>query len=111
MWLLDVNLPTRLTELLRGYGIHAETTAARGWRALTNGELARAAARAGFTVVLTRDRAFGAAAGLALQDLSDLAIVIVTLRQAREAAYLSAFDIAWSRQRIEPTRGAVIEWP
>ncbi len=40
MWLLDVNLPTALTRLLRGYGILAETAAGRGSRELTNGALA-----------------------------------------------------------------------
>ena len=79
MWLLDVNLPTRLSALLDGYGIHAETTAARGWRALTNGELARAASHAGFSALLTRDHAFGTAAARALEDLPNLAIVTVTL--------------------------------
>ena len=48
MWLLDVNLPTALTGLLYSYGILAETAAARGWRELTNGELAQAASRGGF---------------------------------------------------------------
>jgi hypothetical protein len=111
MWLLDVNLPTALTTLLHGYGILAETTAARGWRALTNGELAQAAARGGFSVLVTRDRAFGAAAGGALETLPDLAIIIVMLPQAREAAYLSAFDAAWRRQLILPVAGAITEWP
>jgi len=66
------------------------STAARVWRALTNGELADVASRGGFSVLLTRDRAFGMAAGGALGTLPDLAIVIVMLPQAREAAYLSA---------------------
>ena len=43
MWLLDVNLPTGLLALLRGYSISCDTTANRGWRDLTNGLLAEAA--------------------------------------------------------------------
>src|SRR2546422_3838671 len=51
----------------------------RGWRELTNGALAQAASRAGFRVLLTRDRRFGASAGSTLEALPELAIVIVTL--------------------------------
>ena len=111
MWLLDVNPPTALTGLLHGYGILAATTAARGWRELTSGELAHAASRGGFSALLTRDRAFGTAAGGALETPPDLAIVIVRLPQARETAYLSAFDVAWQRRRIQPVAGAITEWP
>ena len=46
-----------------------------------------------------------------LEALPELAIVIVTLPQVREAAYLSAFDGAWHRRPIEPVAGAIIEWP
>jgi predicted nuclease of predicted toxin-antitoxin system len=98
MWLLDVNLPTALTRLLREYGIVAETTAQRGWRELTNGALAEMASRDGFRVLLTRDRRFGASAGNTLAALPELAIVVLTLAQAREAAYLSAFAAAWATE-------------
>ena len=111
MWRLDVNLPTAPSRLLHSYGITAETTAARGWRELTNGDLVHAASREGFSALLTRDRAFGTVAGGALAMLPDLAIVIVLLPQAREAAYLSAFDVAWQRQHIRPIPGTIIEWP
>jgi len=111
MWLLDVNLPTALTGLLHSYGILAETAAARGWRELTNGELAQAASRGGFRALLTRDRRFGTATGNVFETLADLAIVIVMLPQACEAAYLSAFDAAWRRRRIDPVAGAITEWP
>jgi hypothetical protein len=111
MWLLDVNLPTALTRLLHGYDIIAETTAGRDWRDLTNGALAQAASSEGFRVLLTRDRHFGASAGSTLDVLPELAVVIVTLPQVREAAYLSAFDAAWHRRPIEPVAGSIIEWP
>ena len=62
-------------------------------------------------MLLTRDRSFGASAGNILEALPELAIVIVTLPQVREAAYLSAFDAAWHRRPIEPVAGAIIEWP
>lgn len=95
MWLLDVNVPT----------------ASRSWRGLTNGALAQAAVRHGFRVLLTRDRRFGTASGSILETLPDLAVVIVTLPQVREAASLSAFEAAWQRSPIEPVAGTIIEWP
>ena len=73
MWLLDVNLPTALTDLLRSYGILAETAAARGWRELTNGELAQAAFRGGFRALLTRDRQFGRGTGRIIETMPELA--------------------------------------
>jgi predicted nuclease of predicted toxin-antitoxin system len=111
MWLLDVNLPTALTRLLRTYNIDAQTTAARGWRELTNGALAQAASSAGFRVLMTRDRRFGASVGNILATLPGLAIVVVTLPQVREAAYLSAFDAAWQHRPIAPVAGEITEWP
>jgi pimeloyl-ACP methyl ester carboxylesterase len=111
MWLLDVNLPTALVALLREYGLTAETAAARGWRTLTNGVLASATAQAGFQVLLTRDRGFGRSATSVLATLPELAIVVVTLPQAREASYLRAFAEAWRVDRIRPVPGAIIEWP
>jgi Domain of unknown function (DUF5615) len=111
MWLLDVNLPTALVGLLSDYGLAAETAAHRGWRALTNGALAHAAAHAGFRVLLTRDRGFGVSAVNVLSTLPDLAVVVVTLSQAREEVYLRAFAEAWRVERIQPIPGAIIEWP
>ncbi len=111
MWLLDVNLPTALAGFLRGQGIVAETAAARGWRQLTNGALAQTAARCGFDALLTRDRGFGAATGNVLETLPNLAIVIVTIAQAREVTYLSTFEAAWLRSPIQPAAGFIVEWP
>ena len=111
MWLLDVNLPNGLTRLLHGYGIPCDTTARRDWRDLTNGALADAAFRDGFRVILTRDRLFGTSAWRALAALPELAIVIVTLPQAREEAYLAEFETRWCGKPIEPVAGAVVEWP
>jgi hypothetical protein len=73
--------------------------------------LAQAACREGFRVLLTRDRRFGLSGASVLAALPDLAIVIVTLPQVRQEAYLSAFDHAWRRQTIQPVPGATIEWP
>ena len=111
MWLLDVNLPTALVALFSGYGVVADTAPRRGWRSLTNGALAAVAVQAGFRVLLTRDRGFGASAAQMLATLPELAIVVVTLPQAREEPYLAAFAEAWRVEPIRPLPGAVIEWP
>lgn len=62
-------------------------------------------------VVLTRDRRCGASAQSVLAACPRLAVVIVTLSRAREAAYLTEFEAAWERKPIEPVAGAIIEWP
>lgn len=54
MWLLDVNRPRKLTDILGDFGILAETAGTRGWDALTNGALVEAAVAAGFDCVLIR---------------------------------------------------------
>jgi hypothetical protein len=95
MWLLDVNLPNGLAGLLHGYGISCDT----------------AAFREGFRVILTRDRLFGMSARRVLVALPGLAIVVVTLPQAREEAYLGEFEMQRRRKPIEAVAGAVVEWP
>ena len=111
MWLLDVNLPNGLARLLHSYGISCDTAARRDWRDRTNGALADAAFREGFRVILTRDRLLGTSARRVLEALPGLAIVVVTLPQAREEPYLAEVERQWSRQPIEPAAGAVVEWP
>jgi hypothetical protein len=111
MWLLDVNLPNGLVMFLRREAVSCETAVRRGWRELTNGALAAAAFAAGFRVILTRDRGFGSAAGSGLRALPELAVVVVTLPQTREAAYLVEFEAHWRRTPISPVPGKIIEWP
>jgi hypothetical protein len=111
MWLLDVNLPTALVHALGADGVQCETAADRGWRELTNGRLVSEAYHAGFRVLLTRDRLFGGAARKSLSGLPEMAIVVLTLPQARGAAYVSAFVKRWRERPIQPKPGLVIEWP
>ena len=87
------------------------TSTRRDWRDLTNGDLADAAFREGFRIILTRDRLFGTSARRVLAALPELAIVVVTLPQAREETYLAEFEMQWRRKPIEPVAGAVVEWP
>jgi hypothetical protein len=62
MWLLDANMPVQLVALLKELGIEADSAVGRGWNALGNGSLVRAAVQASFTALLTRDRLFGESA-------------------------------------------------
>ena len=111
MWLLDANMPVQLVELLQDLAIEADTAAARGWNTLSNGSLVNAAAKAKFTVLLTRDRLFGEAAATALRTHKSFCVVLVTLPQLRAAAFLQAFRAAWYEAPITPTPGRMIEWP
>jgi hypothetical protein len=109
-WLLDVNVPVDLVTTLGGYGIDADNAAARGWKELTNGRLLEAAANAGFTVIVTRDRRFGQATAKSLKQTPTIALVVVTLRQARIREFLLEFEAAWLNQPISPVAGRVIVW-
>ena len=111
MWLLDANMPVQLVALLQDLAIEADTAAGRGWNALSNGSLVSAAARAKFTVLLTRDRLFGEAAAAALRTYPDFCVVRVTLPQLRAAAFMQAFRAAWQQAPITPAPGRLIEWP
>lgn len=111
MWLLDVNLPNGLLAALRKRGIACDTAVSRGWRELTNGRLVEAAYKAGFRVILTRDRLFGDSAIRALRTFQNVALVVVTLPQARESAYLDEFEVRWQKSPITPVVGKVVEWP
>ena len=110
-WLLDANLPVQMVRRLSGYGLVAETTAARGWNSLVNGKLLEAAATNGFSAILTRDRLFGESASKTLKKYSQIGIVILTLPQLRAAEFDLAFVSAWSKQSINPVPGKIIEWP
>jgi len=56
---LTVNIPAQLVSTLGGFGIEADTAAARRWKELTNRRLIEAAHQAGLSAILTRDRRFG----------------------------------------------------
>ena len=79
MWLLDANMDVHLSNLLREFGIPAETTKRRGWQALSIGDLVREAVQAGFHCLLTRDRLFGASASTALKAFPRFAVVVLAM--------------------------------
>jgi hypothetical protein len=53
MWLLDANMDVHLASVLTGFGIDCDTAGNRGWKALSNGDLVKAAVDAGFRCLLT----------------------------------------------------------
>lgn len=111
MWLLDANLDIHLVELLRDLGVECESAQDRGWKALKNGELVAAAANAGFTTLVTRDRLFAESAARAWRTWPDLAVVLVTLPQAKSDRYLESFRAAWMIAHIRPVPGRIVVWP
>ena len=111
MWLLDANLDIHLLELLQRFQIDCDTTENRGWKSLRNGDLAAAAAEAGFRTILTRDRLFAESAARAWRALPDLSLVIVTMPQLPSARYLEGFWTAWAASPIRPQPGRIVTWP
>src|SRR5205823_13639053 len=104
-------LPTALLGVLRSRGIDCDTAASRGWRDLTNGLLEEAAFRAGFRVILTRDRGFGESAARALPLLPELAVVVLTVPQARAAGFVAEGQVRWQSRAIQPISWRVIDCP
>ena len=111
MWLLDVNLPNGLRDVLREFGIEAHTTVYKGWRDLGNGALAKVAVASSFQTILTRDKLFGESAGKALKAFPQLAVVILRIPQSRADTYLQSFRNHWLQSPIIVEPGHVIEWP
>jgi predicted nuclease of predicted toxin-antitoxin system len=111
MWLLDKNVPIQLADALSGLGIQAVTAEAEDWGGLTNGDLIAAAAAAGVSCILTRDRLFAQSAAKAFKVHTTLAVVILVLPQLRAQAFLDAFSRAWTEQAIDPRQGEAIYWP
>jgi hypothetical protein len=59
-------MDVHLASTLASFGIVCDTAGNRGWKALSNGNLIKAAVDAGFQCLLTRDRLFGESASRAL---------------------------------------------
>lgn len=111
MWLLDVNLPKKIRELLDEFGIQAHSADDRGWGSLTNGALVEASQQAGFQCILTRDRLFSESAARALKRFPEFCVVLVTIPQLRGPEFLEQFRIAWVRSPIQPIAGQLLRWP
>jgi len=111
MWLLDVNVPRKLVDLLAADGVRAHTAESRGWKDLTNGELVEAAVGAGLTGVLTRDRLCGASAARTLRRFPGFCVILITLPQLRGDEFLERFQAAWREDPIQPAAGALVRWP
>ena len=111
MWLLDANVDVHLAAVLREFGIQCETTASRGWKALSNGELVEVTAAAGFRCLLTRDQLFGMSASRPLKSFPQLSVVLITLPQQRWEEYRKRFLEAWAVSPIQPVPGHLTRWP
>lgn len=111
MWLLDVNMPKNIADVLGEFGIQAQAADARGWKGLTNGTLVEVAVQAGFSCVLTRDRLFSESAARALKRFPLFSVVLVTIPQLRGPEFLEQFRAAWNRNPIRPAAGALLRWP
>lgn len=73
--LIDESLPRGLASALKGHD--ARTVQQEGWSSIKNGDLLRAAAKAGFQVLLTPDRNLRYQ-----QDISRAGVAVVVLRAA-----------------------------
>jgi hypothetical protein len=111
MWLLDANMDVHLASFLAGLEIACDTAANRGWKALSNGDLVKAAVDAGFRCLLTRDRLFGESASRALKLFPQFAVVVVNIPQLRWLEYRKQFLARWTECPIEPVAGRLIDWP
>jgi len=110
MWLLDVNVPRQLKGLLTDLGVPAETANERGWGTLLNGEPLEAAARSGFTCLLTRDQLFGKTVSKNLKRYPAFSVVVVMLPLVRASQFLSSFKASWEKKPISPVPGQVQLW-
>jgi hypothetical protein len=111
MWLLDANVDVHLAPLLKQWGVPCDTAAARGWKALSNGELGAAAYAEGFRCLLTRDQLFAETASQALKSFPQCAVVVIALPQQRQPEYRRRFLEAWAASPIQPVPGRLIYWP
>jgi hypothetical protein len=102
MWLLDANMDVHLASILTALGIECDTAGNRGWKALSNGNLVKAAVDAGFRRLLTRDRLFGEICFPGAQAFPHFAVVVVNIPQ---------FVAHWRECPIEPVAGYLTNWP
>lgn len=111
MWLLDANGDVHLVPVLTGFKIFCDTAGNRGWEALSNGGLVKAAVGAGFRCLLTRDQLFGESASRALTLFPQFAVVVVNIPQRPWPQYRELFIAHWTERPIEPVVGRLIRWP
>jgi len=111
MWLLDHNLPVQLKATLQSLKIDCDTTRARGWDKLQNGELVAASFTAGFRCILTRDVLFAKEAEKALKSHASMAVVLLRVPQRRSIVYIQTFLTEWMKNPISPKAGQLLNWP
>jgi hypothetical protein len=111
MWLLDHNLPVQLKLAILNLKIDCDTTRARDWDRVQNGELVATSFAAGFRCILTRDVRFANEAEKALKSHPTMAVILIRLQQRRSSEYVQAFLNAWKVTPITPKPGQMQIWP
>lgn len=111
IWLLDHNIPHPLRHVLKEFGIKTETAFHRGWNSLENGALVKAAVKAGFTVILSRDKRFQETAKASLKNYPHLSLVLVLIDQNDGKSYCQDFEAKWKKNLIQPIPGKLVLWP
>jgi len=111
VWLLDANVDVHPVAVLSDFGIACETAAERGWKALANGDLVKAAVDAGFDCPLTRDQLFGESASRALRRYPRFAVVVVDVPQQPWPQYREQFIALWHEHPVRPLAGRLVHWP
>lgn len=106
-----MNVPAKVGAFLSRRGIVCARTDRQGWTHLKNSELVEAAVQQGFQCLLTRDKMFGESATRSLKGHTGFAVVLLSLRQAREPEYLAEFEKQSDKSVIQPIPGKMIIWP
>ena len=109
--LVDHNLPPAVAKILVKHGFDCSTAAAKGWSALTNGELIQVAVDGGFEGIIAKDIRFHLDGQVVLKKHPKFAIVIVALPQAKKGIYLSAMEERLHTTKLIPVLGKVLVWP
>jgi len=89
--MLDHNLPVQLKTAIISLKIDCDTTHARGWDKLQNGELVSTSFAEGFRCILTRDVRFAKDAEKALKTHVEMAVILISLRSGKAQNILKRF--------------------
>ena len=111
LWLLDHNVSSVIADFLRTNGISCVTAREKGWEHLSNGKLVEAAAIAGISALLTKDKLFEESANKSLKQHTQMAIVLIRMRQAPESQLIGIFAELWKEKPIQPIIGKLVVWP
>lgn len=112
--LIDHNIKPAVFNILRRYGHEAESAGYNNWESLQNGELVKAAADAGFEVILTQDTTFEVDGADGWRMYPSVAIILIdtdALPQKGAAPYLQRFEDALRAESFNISKGDSNKWP